>query len=226
MFCIARYTLATNGDPLKITFRSYCLLLCLLFTSVCFAQSSAGGGTIQGTVKDTTGASIPQARLTITHTETGEVIRSSANTAGFFSTPPLKIGKYRVRVEAAGMKAWESELTLETVEVTDVIPLVTTTEPTNAHTLDAKRIEELPINGRNLNTLIEQTTPGVEQVIDVNGGVRSGGLMVYGTGFVQDGAPSNNREFGGSMNQQGLDHFFGALQHADVGDCEHEERDE
>jgi hypothetical protein len=223
MFCIARYTLATNGDPLKITFRSYCLLLCLLFTSVCFAQSSAGGGTIQGTVKDTTGASIPQARLTITHTETGEVIRSSANTAGFFSTPPLKIGKYRVRVEAAGMKAWESELTLETghieniepaltigqvtetVEVTDVIPLVTTTEPTNAHTLDAKRIEELPINGRNLNTLIEQTTPGVEQVIDVNGGVRSGGLMVYGTGFVQDGAPSNNREFGGSMNQQGLD---------------------
>ena len=203
--------------------RMYGIFVSLLLSTCCFAQSSAGGGTIQGTIKDISGATLPLARLQITHVETGEVIRSGANGAGFFSTPPLKIGRYKVRVEATGMKAWESELTLETghienlepvlspgqvsdtVEVTDSIPLVTTTEPTNAHTLDAKRIEELPINGRNLNTLIEQTSPGVEQVIDVNGGVRSGGLMVYGTGFVQDGAPSNNREFGGSMNQQGLD---------------------
>lgn len=201
----------------------YRLLAGLCLATAALAQSSAGGGTLQGNVKDSTGAAIPQAAIRISQQDTGEISRSVTNSSGFFSSPPLRIGRYKVRVEAPGMKAWESDLTLETgqiqsldamlspgqvsetVEVTDTLPLVVTTEATNAHTLDAKRIEQLPINGRSLNSLIEQTTPGVEQVIDVNGGVRAGGLMVYGTSFIQDGAPSNNREFGGSMNQQGLD---------------------
>ena len=203
--------------------RLFRFLMALCLAAALLGQSTAGGGTVQGNVKDSTGAAIPLATIRLTQTETGEVSRSVANTSGFFGSPPLRIGRYKVRVEATGMKAWESEISLETgqlqsleatlspgqvtetIEVTDTLPLVVATEATNAHTLDAKRIEELPINGRNLNTLIEQTTPGVEQVIDVNGGVRAGGLMAYGTSFVQDGAPSNNREFGGSMNQQGLD---------------------
>src|SRR5260370_41826990 len=121
------------------------------------------------------------------------------------------------------MKAWEKELQLEngqtvevnptlapgavseTVTVTEPIPLVTTTEPTDATTLDAQRIKELPINGRDLNTLLADVTPGVEQIIDVNGGVRTGGLMVYSTDYQQDGAAANNREFGGSTGLQGLE---------------------
>ena len=68
-----------------------------------------------------------------------------------------------------------------------------------------RRIQELPINGRDMNTLLSDVTPGVEQVIDVNGGVRTSGMMVYSTNYVQDGAASNNREFGGSMNIAGLE---------------------
>ncbi len=187
------------------------------------AQSTSGGGTIQGTVRDISGAVLPGAKVTITHVETGEVNKLTGNAEGYFITPPVKIGRYKIRAEHAGMKAWESQTTLETgqlleidprlspgqvtdtIEVVETIPLVTATDPTEASTLDAKRIGELPINGRNLNSLLEDVTPGVEQVIDVNGGVRTGGLMVYSTEFVQDGAPANNREFGGSMNQQGLD---------------------
>ena len=199
------------------------LVLCLFGTSACFGQASSGGGNIQGTVKDSSGAAIPAAKITISDIDTGELTRSVANASGYFTTPPIRIGKYRIRVEAEGMKAWESQVTLETgailevdpvltpgqitetIQVTETLPLVTTTDPTEASTLDAKRIKELPINGRNLNSLLEDVTPGVEQVIDVNGGVRTGGLMVYSTEFVQDGAPSNNREFGGSMNLAGLD---------------------
>src|SRR5262249_37882834 len=48
-------------------------------------------------------------------------------------------------------------------------------------------------------------TPGVEAIIDVNGGVRVSGLMVYSTNYTQDGATSNNREFGGSGIIQGLE---------------------
>ena len=187
------------------------------------AQSAAGGGTILGTVKDATDAAVPAAKVNILHIETNLAYNTVANHEGYFATPTLAIGKYRIRVEAPGMKTWEGELLLETgktVEiapvlspgqvtetmlVTAAIPLVTTTEPTDASTLDSQRIKELPINGRDLNTLLGEVAPGVEQVIDVNGGLRTGGLMVYSASFVQDGAPSNNREFGGSMNQQGLE---------------------
>ena len=37
--------------------------------------------------------------------------------------------------------------------LTDAAPLVTTNEPTDSTKLDAKRTKELPINGRDLNTL-------------------------------------------------------------------------
>ena len=187
------------------------------------AQTSAGGGSIQGTIKDATGAAIPAAKVNILHVDTGRATNTISNGEGFFSTPSLPIGKYKVRVESPGMKAWEEELNLETgrsvdikptmvpgqvsevIQVTEAAPLVTTTDPTDATTLDSKRIRELPVNGRSLNTLLADVTPGVEEVIDVNGGVRTGGLMVYSTSFTQDGASSNNREFGGSMNLQGLE---------------------
>ena len=188
-----------------------------------WAQSGAGGGSIQGTVKDTTGAVLPGATLAIRHLASGRTFNTVSNADGFFVTPPSNIGAYKVRVEMPGMKAWEGEVTLETgriavldpvltagqvtetVMVTESAPLVTTTDATDASTLDSQRIKEIPINGRNLNTLIANVTPGVESINDVNGGVRVSGLMSYSTDYVQDGASSNNREFGGSANLQGLE---------------------
>ena len=195
----------------------------LLFATASALAQSAGGATVQGTVKEESGAVIPGAKLTITRIETGVKSNTVSNNDGYFVTPPLPIGKYQVRCEAAGMKAWEKEVQLETgqtvevnpvlslgavsetISVTATIPLVTTTDPTDATTLDSQRIKELPINGRDLNTLLAEVTPGVEQVIDVNGGVRTGGLMVYSTEYQQDGAAANNREFGGSTGLQGLE---------------------
>ncbi len=199
------------------------LVSLLLLTASLFAQSSAGGGSIQGTVKDPTGAVLPGAKLAIRHLDSGRVTNTVANAEGFFVTPPLNIGAYKVRVEMAGMKAWEGDLNLETgrvavidpvllpgqvtetVVVTDSIALVNTTDPTDASTLDSQRIKELPINGRNLNTLLANVTPGVEDADGAGGSIRVSGLMSYSTDYVQDGAAANNREFGGSANLQGLE---------------------
>ena len=199
------------------------ILLALLLSIAALAQSSAGGGSIQGTVKDPTGAVLPGAKLAIRHQASGLTTSTVTNAEGFFVTPPLNIGLYKVRVEMTGMKAWEGELTLETgkiaviepvltpgqvtetVQVTDAIPLVNTTDPTDASTLDAQRIKELPINGRNLNTLLANVTPGVEDSDGAGGAIRVSGLMSYSTDYVQDGAAANNREFGGSANLQGLE---------------------
>lgn len=174
-------------------------------------------------MKDRLGAVIPSAKLSILHLATGRVTETTANDEGYYATPPIAIGRYKIRVEAPGMKAWEGEITLETgrsatvdpvldpgqvsetVQVTERVPLVTTTDATDASILDSQRIQEIPVNGRNLNTLIEGVTPGVEGINDVNGGVRVSGLMTYSTDYVQDGAAANNREFGGSANLQGLE---------------------
>lgn len=196
----------------------------MLTCAATFAQSIAGGGTIQGTVKDATGSSLPGAKVAIRNLGTGVDTNAIANSEGSFITPTLPIGRYRIRVEAAGMKAWQGEMTVETgrtLEINptlavgdvsetviiegNIAPLVNTTDPTVGSTLDAMRIKELPINGRNINALLEDTVPGLEASFDVNGGVRAAGLMGYSTDYVQDGASSNNREFGGSGIMQGLE---------------------
>jgi hypothetical protein len=196
----------------------------LVLAVVALAVSAqSGGGTVQGTVTDASGLVMPGTQVRILHLATNRATETQSNESGFFVTPPLTIGAYRVRVTAPGMKLWETTVNVETgrtlelkpvlrpgdvaetIQVVDTAPLVTQTEPTDGSTLDAQRIKEIPINGRNLNTLVELATPGVEMTGDVNGGVRISGLMAYSTDYVQDGASSNNREFGGSANLQGLE---------------------
>src|SRR5258705_9996611 len=65
----------------------------LIFTHLCVAQSITGGGTIQGTVKDSSGSAIANAKLSITHLETGTTLQTESNSDGYFATPPIKIGK-------------------------------------------------------------------------------------------------------------------------------------
>ena len=138
--------------------------LLLLAGASGWAQSS-GGAAIQGTVKDASAAVVPGAKLTITHVETGVKSNSVSNNDGFFVFPPVQIGKYKVRCEANGMKAWEREVELatgstvevnvalslgdvtQTVLVTSEAPLVTTTEATDATTLDQQRIGSCRLTG-------------------------------------------------------------------------------
>jgi hypothetical protein len=82
----------------------------VFFAGLCFGQSVTGGGTIQGTVKDASGAVVAHAKVGCRHLDTGELINSETNSDGFFTTPPVRIGKYKVRVQAPGMKAWEGDL--------------------------------------------------------------------------------------------------------------------
>ena len=191
--------------------------------AACASAQSSGSATLSGVVKDSSGAVIPKAKVTSTHIETGVKAATTTNNDGFFVFPPVQIGNYKVRCEAPGMKAWEQDVQLETGKTSDVnpvltlgdvsqtvmvtaeIPLITTNEPTDATTLDQQRIKEIPINGRDLNTLIMDVTPGIEYGGNVNDGARTGGMMTYSTTYSQDGTSANNREFGGSQGLQGLE---------------------
>src|SRR3982074_3504268 len=66
-----------------------------------FAQSTA---TIQGTVTDVTGASVPNATVTARNQNTGEERNTVTDASGIYVLPSLPIGTYRVEVKAQGMQ--------------------------------------------------------------------------------------------------------------------------
>ena len=75
----------------KGLFLSLSLLTLCLFTSTVFGQSPTGD--IQGTVTDTTGAVVANAKVTITEATTGRTIQTTTNSAGLYSVLHLLPGR-------------------------------------------------------------------------------------------------------------------------------------
>lgn len=161
--------------------RLWIQILCGLLLGIFAAVAQTGAGTVEGTVRDSTGAVIPGAEVKLVQTDTAVERTTTTTEAGLFAFPALQPGNYRIEVATSGMEKWEGKLVLQTgqraavdpvlkvaataTEVTvagDVTPLVTTTSPTLATVVERERIEQLPLNGRFFQNLIVQTTPGVE----------------------------------------------------------------
>ena len=141
------------------------LIFCLLTVPV-FGQFDTG--TISGSVKDGSGASVAGAAVTVTHDATGGTQRLSSNHEGYFSAPLLPVGNYRISVEAAGFKRFvqtgiilnssskvniDAELTVgqvtESVEVTSSAAQVQTESAQVGRVVESKQIQDLTLNGRN-----------------------------------------------------------------------------
>jgi hypothetical protein len=75
----------------------------------------------------------------------------------------------------------------------DLVQLTTTDNGTIASTLESSRLNQLPMNGRQLLTLTGETTPGLDST-----GTRANGLMAEALEYVADGVPMSDRQFGGS----------------------------
>ncbi len=75
------------------------VLPCLLAGAIC---AQTGTGNIQGTVRDATGAVVPQAKVTIVQTQTTRQYDSVTNEVGFYLFPSVQLGPYQITVEAAG----------------------------------------------------------------------------------------------------------------------------
>ena len=101
------------------------LLTAFLFTSLSPAvlAQTADTGALTGTVADTTGAIVPNATVTTTSVDTGQVRTAQTGTDGIYKLGLLPPGNYRVKFEAAGF---------ETVEVPAAKVKVTETAVLNA----------------------------------------------------------------------------------------------
>lgn len=189
-----------------------CMFLALVAASCpLFAQGSAR---IAGVVTDPVGAYVPAAEVTLTQSETGATRTMQSSTAGAYVFLDLTPGTYSIAVKAQGFKTFtRSGITVQTghaitinvpmelgavtesLTVAGEAPLVNTQISTVQHTVDSKRITELPLNGRNVLQL-QALLPGV-----ISWG-SSGQFGHVNPVFVVNGARSlqNNYEMDGGTN--------------------------
>jgi hypothetical protein len=124
-------------------------------------------GTIEGVIKDTSGAVVPTAAVTATNTGTNATYVATADSEGAFSIRLLPVGVYNLTVSVAGFKRYDAlgirvqvsetsrvDLTLqvgattESVDVAAVAVHVDTESPVLKTVIDQTRVEDLPLNGR------------------------------------------------------------------------------
>jgi len=185
-------------------------VLAVLCAMVLSGQSSTS--TIVGTVRDQSGAVMPNVEVNITHLETNRKVAATTNARGEYVSVPLSVGQYRVEAGAQGFKkAIRSGLTLELnqtavvdltlavgetadrVEVVADASQLETTTSTMGQVVNNRQIRELPLNTRNVYSLIF-LTPGVVGSTSTDSADASN-WAVYGTrrqlqDIVIDGVPA------------------------------------
>jgi hypothetical protein len=193
----------TKGKRLRIL-----SLLALLSAGILLSQVSSG--TISGTVKDSTGAVVPGAKVVVLNEETGMARTTETVSEGRYSAPSLSPGNYRVTGTREGFQAEIRngiglsvgreavvDLTLtigavsQALEVQGEAPLVETSTATLGSLVDDNMIRALPLNGRSYDQLAE-LQPGV---ITASPGPTAGAPFPAGTGerfSVGGGRPNAN----------------------------------
>ena len=194
------------------------LLLALVLPGV--AQTITG--TISGDVTDTSGAVVPGATVTVENLGTSQKRTATTTATGSFRVPDLAIGKYKVTATLEGFKTLvqTSEVLTgavtradfklpvgqrtDTVEVEGSAPLIDLS-PNNNNYVDSEKIENVPINGRDFNSLLA-ITPGVQR--DPGGGflaISINGSRTTSNNYFIDGMYNNDRYYGDSaINQTGI----------------------
>ena len=145
-------------------------------------HSQVTGGTISGTVADSTGRFIPNASISVTNTATGISRTVTTNTDGFYTAPNLLPGTYDLKFTAAGFKTelksgisltvgatialdltMKVGTTTETVQVQTEAPAVQLSTSDISAVVNATTVRELPLNGRSWTDLAT-LQPGVNRI--------------------------------------------------------------
>jgi hypothetical protein len=82
------------------------LIAAILFSVSPFASAQSGRGTITGSVKDSSGAVVPNAPVILTEVSTGSAYKAQTNGEGIYNFPELQPGTYSISVSAPSLKAF------------------------------------------------------------------------------------------------------------------------
>ncbi len=202
--------------------RCVSVLVAILLIVALPAISQILTATLVGTITDATGAVVPNAKVTITETNTGVVHSSVSNASGNYIFPDLPPGTYSVSAEAAGFKKEtrggiivrvdstvrvDAQLTpgnvTETVEVSAASPVLQTETAETAQKVDTTVLANVPLisSNRNYQALLN-LAPGVapvtyqhSQFFNASSSLQTevNGQMREGNNFMIDGTDDNER---------------------------------
>ena len=202
----------------------------LMFLPMMHAQVTA---TLSGTVTDTSGSVIPNAKVTLTNDATGEVRNVVTNVDGYFVYPALLAGSYSVNVEAPGFKSLiQHGITLNTGDVRKIPNLaleVGTAQETvtvqastqiipveggqRAAILDSKDIQTLALGSRDLSELLK-VLPGVTTAPN---GLSNGPMFNFTQVSVAQSAVGNGLNANGVPNRGGSSQLLDGVDIDDPG---------
>ncbi len=162
--------------------RDYLLLILLCFVLALPAAGQTFYGNVVGTVTDATGSAVPDAAVVLTNTGTADRRKNVTDSEGTYRFVNLQPGKYKLEVERSGFSrvardgiVVEVESTIridvslkvgdvtQTVEVTAATPLLQTENASLGQVVEARKVLEMPLNGRNpfgLVALVPGVVPG------------------------------------------------------------------
>ncbi|MGA8030400.1 MAG: TonB-dependent receptor [Bryobacteraceae bacterium] len=209
----------------------FCLTLFPLLPYTLHAQQVLGA--ITGTIKDASGASVPEATVKARNVATNLQVTVSTETNGSYSVPNLPIGSYELNFTKPGFET-ETHINVPvqgdrtttvngnlrvgsmstTVEVT-ATPLMNQVDTTNGYVVDQLTIQETPL-GTGSFTQLAILAPGVHS--DFLGGAGSnaglGNQAIFANGqrdtsnsFSLNGISTNNLFNGNSTSQVGENRF-------------------
>jgi hypothetical protein len=168
-----------NTQHLRLSASVFFLLL-LSLVAAGHLRAQSPKGTITGTITDPQGGHVPGAEVVALHVATNQKFTGISSGDGVYAIPSLPIGEFEVTVTAPGFSTFKQtgvvlevaqrlrlDVTLRvgevasTITVTESISRVQTEASSLGATIERKRIENLPLNGRHVLDLV-RLVPGVQ----------------------------------------------------------------
>jgi hypothetical protein len=167
------------------------------FLPAAFAQTETA--TISGRVSDSSGAVVPGAVLHVVNIDKGTETDTKTNGSGIYVVPGVPAGRYRIQVEHDGFKVanltgltvnvqdnLEENFKLEVGSASESVTVngsglnINTTDGSVSTVIDRQFVENLPLNGRSFQDLIDLTPGVVTQSPQAGGGAGAYGVPDQG----------------------------------------------
>lgn len=177
-------------------------------------QSQEFRATISGRVTDASGAPLPGVKVVVTRLETNTSAEAVSNERGHYTVPFLPPGRYRVHAAAdapfrtatrEGVALGTAErvtvdlvLQLGAQETLDVVAPVSAADTSRSilsQTMDATRVAELPLNGRQVYMLIQLTSGALNNQIFSGAGAPDTRAWDLNENYSIHGSRPGNNEF-------------------------------
>jgi hypothetical protein len=187
------------------------ILLVLLVAFPANSRAQVVGGSISGTISDSTGAAIANATVLVHNDETGNERHLQTGPDGRYAAPSIPVGSYTITADATGfsqqrrtaiaLSVGQSQLVnlalalsgvAQTVTVEDHPTVVNLSTQQTAGLVDAHQIKELPLNGRSYDQLITLNPATVNYTAQRSGTIGTSNSSVGNMFAVSGRRPQDN----------------------------------